>query len=84
VITERGRRLRARSAAKNLAFRRELVGRREEVLVLHTRDRRDGRLVGLTGNYVEVRFDGGDELRGAMAPIRVTAATTAGTEGALA
>ncbi len=82
VITERGRRLRALSAAKSLAFRRDLVGRMEEVLVLHTRDRRDGRLVGLTGNYVEVRFDGDAELMGALARVRVSAATPAGTEGA--
>jgi threonylcarbamoyladenosine tRNA methylthiotransferase MtaB len=84
VITVRGRRLRALSAAKGLAFRRALVGRTEEVLVLHTRDRRTGRLVGLTGNYVEVRFDGGDQLMGALARVHLTAATAAGTDGALA
>ena len=84
VITDRGQRLRALSAAKSLGFRRDLVGRTEDVLVLHTRDRRDGRLVGLTGGYVEVRFDGGDERMGALARVRVTAATPAGTDGALA
>jgi threonylcarbamoyladenosine tRNA methylthiotransferase MtaB len=84
VITDRGRRLRALSAAKSLGFRRDLVGRTEDVLVLHTRDRRGGRLVGLTGSYVEVRFEGGDELMGVLARVRVTAATIAGTDGALA
>ena len=40
-----------------------------------------GRLVGLTGSYVEVRFDGPDELIGTLARVRVTAATPAGTVG---
>jgi threonylcarbamoyladenosine tRNA methylthiotransferase MtaB len=82
-VTERARRLRALGAAKNQAFRRGLVGRTEDVLVLHTRDRGTGRLVGLTGNYVEVGFEGGDELSGTMTRVRVTAATAATTQGVL-
>ena len=81
VITERSRRLRALGQAKNLAFRRSLAGRFEDVLVLEPRDRKSGRLVGLTGSYVEVRFDGPDELIGTLARVRVTAATPAGTVG---
>ncbi|HMH49570.1 MAG TPA: tRNA (N(6)-L-threonylcarbamoyladenosine(37)-C(2))-methylthiotransferase MtaB [Candidatus Acidoferrum sp.] len=81
VITERGRRLRALGRAKNLAFRRGLVGGTEDVLVLETRDRASGRLVGLTGNYVEVAFAGSDDLMGRMARVRVTEATPAGTVG---
>ena len=83
VITERARRLRALGRAKHLEFRRGLVGRTEDVLVLETRDRATGRLVGLTGNYVEVRFDGSDDLMGTMARVRLTEATPDGTEGAL-
>ena len=84
LITERGRRLRALGRAKNLAFRRSLLGRVEDVLVLETRDRPSGRLVGLTGNYVEVHFDGTDDLMGTMARARLTSATAAGTVGELA
>jgi threonylcarbamoyladenosine tRNA methylthiotransferase MtaB len=84
AVTERARRLRGLGAAKNLAFRRRLVGRTEDVLALHVRDRRSGGLLGLTGNYVEVAFEGGDELKGTVTRVRVTAATPAGTEGALA
>ncbi len=83
TVTERARRLRGLGAAKSLAFRRDLVGRTDDVLVLHTRDRRDGRLLGLTGNYVEVGFAGGDELKGTLTRLRVTAATPAATEGVL-
>jgi len=84
VVTDRARKLRALSAAKNLAFRRGLIDRTEDVLTLHTRDRRTARLVGLTGNYVEVSFEGGDELRGAMTRVRVTGATASTTQGMLA
>ena len=84
VITERGRLLRALGRAKNLAFRRSLVGRVEDAVVLETRDRISGRLVGLTGNYVEAHFEGTDDLMGTMARVRLTAATAAETVGALA
>ena len=81
VITERARRLRDLGRAKNLALRRELLGRIEDVLVLETREGEHGRLVGLTGNYVEVRFEGPDDLVGTMARVRVTEATREATEG---
>ena len=81
VITERARRLRDLGRAKNLALRRELLGRIEDVLVLETREGEHGRLVGLTGNYVEVRFEGPDDLMGTMARVRVTETTWEATEG---
>lgn len=84
LITERGRRLRALGCAKNLAFRRSLLGRVEDVLVLETRDRASGRLVGLTGNYVEAQFEGTDDLMGTMTRVRLTASTPTETVGALA
>src|SRR5262249_8283269 len=62
TIAHRAARLRAVGAAKALAFRQALVGRTEDVLVLETRDRATGGLVGLTGNYVEVVFEGPDAL----------------------
>jgi threonylcarbamoyladenosine tRNA methylthiotransferase MtaB len=83
VITERARRLRALGRAKNFAFRRALVGRGEDVLVLETRDRASGRLVGLTGNYVEVQFEGADDLMGSMTRVRLTEATATDTSGVL-
>ena len=60
-----------------------MIGTTQEVLVLETRDRR-GRLVGLTGNYVEVAFDGPNALMRRMAPVRVTAADAGATTGVLA
>jgi threonylcarbamoyladenosine tRNA methylthiotransferase MtaB len=62
TITRRAARLRALGAAKAAAFRQRLAGRTEDVLVLETRDRTSGALVGLTGSYVEVPFEGPDTL----------------------
>jgi len=41
---------------------------------LETRARASGGLVGLTGHYVEVVFDGPDHLRRGLARVRVTEA----------
>ncbi len=72
TIAERAARLRQLGAAKAQAFRRSLVGRTEDVLVLQTRDRATGGLVGLTGSYVEVVFDGTDAEIRRVARVRVT------------
>jgi hypothetical protein len=48
------------------------------VVVLETRDPVSGGLVGLTGNYVEVVFDGPDELMRGLATVEVV-----GVEGAV-
>ncbi len=77
----RSRALRESGAAKSLAFRRAMVGRRETVLVLETRDRASGGLVGLTGNYVEVVFEGEARLMRTMTRVRVTDADAAVTRG---
>ena len=72
TITRRAARLRALGTAKAAAFRQRLVGRTEDVLVLETRDGARGALVGLTGSYVEVAFEGPDALMRHVARVRVT------------
>ena len=76
VVRERCARLRALGRAKNLEFRKRLVGRRMRALVLAERDRETGFLTGLTSNYVEVLFDGPAELTRRFARVRITAAGT--------
>ena len=73
AIARRAARLRALGAAKAAAFRQALVGRTEDALVLETRDRATGGLVGLTGHGVEVVFDGPDALMRRVARVRVGA-----------
>lgn len=83
VIRERSRRLRRLGVEKSLAFRRGLVGRRREAVVLDARDRRTGLLAGLTDNYVEVLFDGPDTLGRRVVPLTITEAHADRTHGSL-
>jgi len=71
TITRRSRALRDIGRAKSDEFRRRLIGSLEDVLVLETRDRTTGSLVGLTGNYVEVVFPGPERLMRNLARVRV-------------
>jgi threonylcarbamoyladenosine tRNA methylthiotransferase MtaB len=82
-IGRRSRALRDLGAAKNAAFRRAMVGRVYDALVLEARDQVTGGLVGLTGNYVEVVVDGPDTMMRAMTRLRVTHADGAATRGRL-
>jgi len=83
TLAARARRVRAVGEAASRRFREGLVGRMEDVLVLETRDRASGDLVGLTGSYVEVNFPGPDGLQRRMARVRVTGAGPAATWGSL-
>jgi threonylcarbamoyladenosine tRNA methylthiotransferase MtaB len=71
TIARRAARLRALGATKALVFRRALADRIEDVLVLETRDPATGALIGLTGHYVEVPFDGPDALMRRTARVRI-------------
>jgi threonylcarbamoyladenosine tRNA methylthiotransferase MtaB len=82
TVERRAARLRALAMAKAAAFRLALVGRTEDVLVLETRDRATGGLVGLTGHYVEVVFEGPDTLMRRIARVRLDVAD-AGVRGEL-
>jgi threonylcarbamoyladenosine tRNA methylthiotransferase MtaB len=73
TITRRSRILREIGRAKSDEFRRALIGGVEDVLVLETVDRPTGRLVGLTGNYVEVVFSGPPALVRTLTTVKVTA-----------
>ena len=81
VITRRSRALRELGLTKNAEFRRGLVGAVEDVLVLETRERVTGELVGLTGNFVEVAFPGPATLMRNLVRLRVTAVTGDRTVG---
>lgn len=84
AISRRSRILRERSGVKARRFRHAMVGRIADALVLDTRDRATGRLVALTGNYIEVVIDGGDELMRRIVPVCITGAGEERAMGALA
>ena len=72
TITRRSRTLREVGRMKSDEFRRRLVGSVQDVLVLETPDRATDRLVGLTGNYVEVVFPGPRTHTRKLVRVRVT------------
>ncbi len=82
VIRERSARLRALGAEKSLAFRRGLLGRAVEVLVLEGRQA-EGALTGLTSNFVEVTFAGPEGQGRRFATVRLTEADRRGVRGVL-
>jgi threonylcarbamoyladenosine tRNA methylthiotransferase MtaB len=83
TVTARSRALRALGEARSREFRRRLVGTVQDVLVLETRDRQDDGLAGLTGNYVEVVFEGPEALMRRLVRVRVSAVDGARTLGEL-
>jgi tRNA A37 methylthiotransferase MiaB len=83
TVALRAAALRALGAAKAAAFRRSLAGRLEDVLVLETRAGAGGDLVGLTGHYAEVVFDGPDSLKRRLTRVRITDAEGAALRGRL-
>jgi threonylcarbamoyladenosine tRNA methylthiotransferase MtaB len=82
-IHERSVRLRALGERKNAAFRDRLRGTTQRALVLKGRLKSDappqeceeqdstGRLVGITGNYLEVLIEGDDSLMNRFATVRL-------------
>jgi len=82
AIRERSSRLRALGVEKGVAFRRALLGRAVEVLVLEERQAA-GRLTGLTSNYVEVSFAGPEGLGRRFATVRLTETDRRGARGVL-
>lgn len=83
TIRRRSATLRELAEAKSLAFRRRLVGTTQEVLVLET-PAPGGGLIGLTGNYVEVTFDGPQALKRRLVPVQVTGVAGPHTRGVAA
>jgi len=61
TIAERSKILRAAGSEKRRRFMNRFAGRYMEALVLARRDTA-GRLEGLTGNYMQVLFEGSDAL----------------------
>jgi threonylcarbamoyladenosine tRNA methylthiotransferase MtaB len=82
TIRRRSATLRSLAEAKSLAFRRRLVGTTQEVVVLET-PAPGGGPVGLTGNYVEIEFDGPRGLARRAVRVRVVGAEAGLTRGEL-
>ncbi len=73
VIHTRKKALEELACELALAYKKPFVGETVGVLVETSRDR-FGRLCGFTGRYLRVVFDGPDELRGRILPVRIARA----------
>lgn len=82
VKAERSRALRNLAARKAEVFCRRFLGETLTVVVLD-RDGPDGRLEGLSDNYLRVWFAGDPRLRGGVARVRAEAVTGRGLFGSL-
>ncbi|WP_319525839.1 tRNA (N(6)-L-threonylcarbamoyladenosine(37)-C(2))-methylthiotransferase MtaB [uncultured Desulfosarcina sp.] len=71
TIKERCQRMRKLGAQKRRSFYERHVGRTVTVLVEETREKKDGRLKGLTDNYIPVLFDGPDELTNTFQQVEI-------------
>lgn len=69
-VRERCRVMRELGLAKRRAFYRQHIGTVVEMLVEAERDRRSGRLSGMTSSYIPVLVAGGDELKNRLIRVR--------------
>jgi threonylcarbamoyladenosine tRNA methylthiotransferase MtaB len=84
VIKQRCERMRRLGEQKRLAFYNRHVGERVTILVEESRDNVNGRLKGLTGNYVPVRVEGSDLLFNTFQEVMIQGLTSDGVpEGKL-
>lgn len=83
VIKQHCRRMRRLGADKRRAFYGRRVGRTAVVLVEETRDRTDGRLKGLTDNYVPVHFDGPNDLYNTFQKVEMRHLSSDGVPGGI-
>lgn len=70
VRKERAAILRQLSREKWVAHRRSFLGQRFDCLVESRR--KEGKLIGLTDNYVHIQFNGGDELKNTLVQVELT------------
>lgn len=83
TVKERLAAMRALGCVKKKAFQEKFIGRIVEVLVEHQRAKGTQRLTGLTGNYLRVFFDGGEELKEKLVNVEITSEHPLGLVGRL-
>lgn len=71
TIKDRCQRMRYLGAQKRRSFYERHIGRTVTVLVEETRDKKDGRLKGLTDNYIPVLLAGSDELANTFRQVEI-------------
>ena len=59
------------AGAKNLEFRKRLIGNNFEIIVENSRDKKTGLLKGMTDNFISVPINGPDEYMGRLVKVRI-------------
>ena len=72
VVKERCRRIRVLGQHKRKGFLKRQTGCSTKVLVENQRDRRTGRLKGISANYITVLVEGRDDLMNTFQEVRLT------------
>jgi len=75
--------LRTLSEEKKLSFHRANIGRKLRVVIEVKRDRKTGGLKGVSENYIQVLFNGGDGIMGTAANVLVTGLNDGSVDGKL-
>lgn len=78
---ERAAVLRGLGRQKRLSYRRKFLGREFECLVESRK--REGRLVGLSGNYIHIEFYGDDRAKNTFVTVKLVKVTESGSLGSL-
>jgi threonylcarbamoyladenosine tRNA methylthiotransferase MtaB len=58
---------------KWITYMCRFIGKKLSVLIENRRDKKTGRLTGLSGNYIRVLLDGDDSLKNQIVPVRILA-----------
>lgn len=64
VVKKRINKLKSLTDKFAIEYKRQFIGKPQEVLVETQRDRKTGKLTGYTDAYIKVNFEGPDELKG--------------------
>ncbi|MBM4082494.1 MAG: MiaB/RimO family radical SAM methylthiotransferase, partial [Planctomycetes bacterium] len=80
-VRAREERLEAVARESALAYKRQFLGQRVNVLVETQRDARTGKLCGYTERYVKVAFDGPDGLKNTIVAVAAKSATPRQIDG---
>jgi len=84
IVYERARQLRRLDKQLRSSYRERFTGREVAVLFEHERDAASGCLKGYSEHYLPVHCDGGDELIGGVAAVRIRGAEGTYLRGELA
>ncbi|GAH98438.1 unnamed protein product, partial [marine sediment metagenome] len=83
-LRERYQRVRKFEARSSFIYRSQYINKKLKVLVEAKRDPKTNLLCGYTENYIRVVFEGRDELKNSILPVKVVDVTIDTTRGKVA